>query len=45
MDTASRTDPGEEPRNALVDTIIANHAGKGFTMPAEVERAMRTVAR
>nr|WP_275406832.1 hypothetical protein [Actinomadura bangladeshensis] len=29
----------------MVDTIIANHAGKGFTMPAEVERAMRTVAR
>ncbi len=45
VDTASRADRAEELRNALVDTIIADHEAKGLTMPAEVERAMRTVPR
>ncbi|XVQ10323.1 methyltransferase, FxLD system [Spirillospora sp. CA-255316] len=45
VDTASRADRAEELRNALVDTIIADHADKGLVMPADVERAMRTVPR
>ncbi len=43
--TASRAGRSEELRNALVDTIIADHAAKGLTMPADVERAMRKVPR
>ncbi|MEU4827728.1 methyltransferase, FxLD system [Actinomadura sp. NPDC023710] len=45
VDTASRADRAEELRNALVDTIAADHEAKGLKMPAEVERAMRTVPR
>ncbi|WP_312874250.1 methyltransferase, FxLD system [Actinomadura litoris] len=45
VDTASRADRAEELRNALVDTIITDHRGKGLAMPAEVEAAMRTVPR
>ncbi|MGI5204703.1 methyltransferase domain-containing protein [Spirillospora sp. CA-108201] len=45
VDTASRADRAEELRNALVDTIIADHEAKGLTMPTEVERAMRVVPR
>ncbi|GAA1837419.1 methyltransferase, FxLD system [Actinomadura chokoriensis] len=45
VDTASRADRAEELRNALVDVIITDHKAKGFTMPNEVERAMRTVPR
>jgi protein-L-isoaspartate(D-aspartate) O-methyltransferase len=45
VDTQSRADRAEELRNALVDTIIADHEAKGLTMPAGVERAMRTVPR
>ncbi|GLZ16047.1 hypothetical protein Acsp04_62820 [Actinomadura sp. NBRC 104425] len=42
VDTASRA---EELRNALVDTIIADHEAKGLAMRADVERALRTVPR
>ncbi|MFC4049047.1 methyltransferase, FxLD system [Actinomadura syzygii] len=45
VDTASRAEGAERLRNALVDTIITDHADKGLAMPAEVERAMRTVPR
>ncbi|MEU8309817.1 methyltransferase, FxLD system [Actinomadura sp. NPDC048955] len=45
VDTASRADRAEELRNALVDIIVADHEDKGLRMPAEVERAMRTVPR
>lgn len=45
VDTASRSGRAEELRNALVDKIIADHTGKGLVMPAELERAMRTVPR
>jgi protein-L-isoaspartate(D-aspartate) O-methyltransferase len=45
VDTASRADRAEELRNALVDTIITDHNDKSFAMPAEVERAVRTVPR
>lgn len=45
VDTASRAGRAEELRNTLVDTIIDDHAAKGLAMPADVERAMRTVPR
>ncbi|TDC79201.1 methyltransferase, FxLD system [Actinomadura sp. 7K507] len=43
--TSSRAGRSEELRNALVDTIVADHAAKGLAMPADVERAMRKVPR
>lgn len=45
VDTANRAGRAAELRNALVDKVIADHAAKGLVMRADVERAMRKVAR
>lgn len=36
---------GEGLRAAMVDQLVADHAGKGLTMRPEMEAALRTVPR